>query len=206
MMKISETDNGRAEIYTPYSPEFVNRIRMIGGAKWDSAKKCWTIPAEAVDNCRDIMRDVYGEADIPDTEPRLKLRVKFLRDDDALRGPYVAFGKTIADARGRDSGARPGDGVVFVEGAPRSGGSAKNWLSIVPEGCVVELRNVPRAMYERDRDREIYGGKVFEVAVLDDGSGSDKKPDEELEALLVKRDEIDRRIAEIRKQKGEQGG
>lgn len=201
MMKISETDNGRAEIYTPYSPEFVNRIRMIGGAKWDSAKKCWTIPAEAVDNCRDIMRDVYGEADIPDTEPRLKLRVKFLRDDDASRGPYMAFGKMIADARGRNSGARPGDGVVFVEGAPRSGGSAKNWLSIVPEGCVVELRDVPRAMYERDRDREIFGEKVFEVTVLGGLALSEEEIKKELDALRAKRDEIDRRIAELMQKK-----
>lgn len=39
MVKI-EVKDGVANVYTPYSAEFVKKIKEIGGSKWDSVKKC----------------------------------------------------------------------------------------------------------------------------------------------------------------------
>ena len=36
--------------------------------------------------------------------------------------------------------------AVRVEGQPESGGSVKNWTSVVPQGSIVVLHNVPTAM------------------------------------------------------------
>ena len=54
-------------------------------------------------------------------------------------------GKPLAIATGRDSGAKPGEGVAFIEGSPKSGGSAKNWYTIIPAGCVCEIYRVPKS-------------------------------------------------------------
>ena len=46
MIKI-EVENGRANIYTPYNPDFVRKIKGVGGSKWNSSEKYWSIPEDA---------------------------------------------------------------------------------------------------------------------------------------------------------------
>ena len=59
--------DGRASIYTPFNRDFVTAIKSnIGGRKWDSDERCWTVPEEALPQVRQIMMDVYGETDLPD--------------------------------------------------------------------------------------------------------------------------------------------
>lgn len=43
-MKITIIDTA-AYIDTPYNPEFVSQIKNIGGARWDSSRREWKIPA-----------------------------------------------------------------------------------------------------------------------------------------------------------------
>ena len=40
MIKIT-VEEGRAAIESPYNPQFVSRIKKMGG-KWDSIRKVWT--------------------------------------------------------------------------------------------------------------------------------------------------------------------
>ena len=54
----------------------------------------------------------------------------------------------MARAYGRDSGAKIGEGVVFLEGGASSGGSVKNWYTTIKKGSVFEVRDVPRAKAE----------------------------------------------------------
>ena len=54
-----ELKDDKAYIYTPYSDEFVSKIKsQIGGAKWDYYKECWVVNDTAVPFVRQIMRDV----------------------------------------------------------------------------------------------------------------------------------------------------
>lgn len=65
-IKVTVKD-GRASIYTPFNRDFVTAIKSnIGGRKWDSDERCWTVPEEALPQVRQIMMDVYGETDLPD--------------------------------------------------------------------------------------------------------------------------------------------
>jgi hypothetical protein len=142
MIKIAET-GGKIRVESPYNPECARRMRAAGG-KWDSAGKAWVLDARALDAVRDICREIYGEDDRGGE--RVTLRVTFLRTYIADRGPCVLAGRTLASAWGRDSGARVGDGLSFVKGAPRSGGSVKNWDTRIPEGSVVDIYDVPLPM------------------------------------------------------------
>lgn len=144
-MKI-EVLNEKAYVITPYNADFIKAIKGIGGARWNREHSAWEIPANSIEQAREIMRNVYGEDDLPDTSPRVEVRLSFTKDVTACCEAVTIYGKTVARAYGRDSGARPGEDVAFVTGKPTSGGSMKNWTSVVPEGCVVILHNVPEVL------------------------------------------------------------
>jgi len=192
-IKISE---GKANIFTPYNAEFVKRIKGIGGAKWNAGDKCWTVPAEAVDAARDIMMDVYGETDIPDGSEKLKLRITALVDIEELRAPVSYFGKNLASASGRDSGARVGDGVILESGTITSSGSMKNWTSMIRKEAVMILTDVPETLYQRDKNATTqWGDTLFSVEVLKN-SVDKEKLEAEKAALLARIAEIDRILAQ----------
>lgn len=182
-IKINTIDD-RAYLETPYNANFVAAIKRIGGAQWDRDRRAWCIPADAIDQAREIMRRVYGADDRPSAEPSVSVRLTFDREVSEWRAPVTIMGKSIASAFGRDSGARVGDDVAFVAGNPESGGSVKNWLSVVPAGCVVVLHNVPRAALQM----ELPAGVKAEVL-------EEKMPDRA--ALEAERERLLARLAEI---------
>ena len=57
-------------------------------------------------------------------------------------GPVTCCGKTVARAVDRDSGAKVGYDVALLSGHIDSGGSRKNWKTIVEEGSTFKLLNV----------------------------------------------------------------
>ena len=186
-MKI-EINGTKALVYTPYNKDFVAQIKGIGNARWDSAKRAWSVPAECVDQVREIMEAVYGESDVSGCR-KVSVRLTFTKRVYEYCEPVTILGKTIAKAWGRDSGARPGDDVVFVSGKPDSGGSAKNWLSVVPEDSVVVLHNVPEVKLSEDLpagvEMEIMESTVNRAAL-----------EEEKARLLARIAEIDKLLEE----------
>ena len=184
-------ENGRAKVFTPFNHDFVNAIRNVGGRKWDADDKCWTVPEEALPEVRKIMMEVYGETDVPNTCGSVTVKVTFKEEWYERCNDVIIFKKVIASARGRDSGARPGEDVTYLEGEPTSGGSMKNWKSVVPAGCVVLLRHVPKAVWEQDKDSEYYTAEI-----VDEGKDVKRKELEEEKARLLARiAEIDKELA-----------
>ena len=182
--------DGRASVFTPFSRDFVAAIRNVGGRKWDADDKCWTVPEESLPQVRQIMMDVYGETDLPGTCGSVTVKVTFKEEYSERRDDVIIFKKVIASARGRDSGARPGDDVTFIEGEPTSGGSMRNWESVVPAGCVVLLRHVPLSVWEQDKDSEYYTAEI-----VDEGKEKRKELEEEKARLLARIAEIDKELA-----------
>lgn len=147
-----EAEEKYAYLYTPYNAEFVKEIKRIGGAKW-SSRKAWRIPIDCIEEARAIIKEVYG---YNDQESAKMLKVRVVIDGDYCirngRGPITMFGKTIASAFGRDSGAKIGDEVSFIEGMPDSGGSMKNWKTVINGPAVFTVRNVPETKYLEEKD------------------------------------------------------
>ncbi len=189
-----EKSADKAEVYTPYSKEFISELKKrVGGARWNASKRCWTVPEDALDAVRGIIKSVYGYTDQADAG-RLctaTIRVAYM---DAECAPVSIFNRVVARAYGRDSGATVGDGVVFKEGAPKSGGSAKYWKTIV-DGCIVEMHHVPEAAIKNG----LPGGCEI-LSITPEGEDDNRK------RLLEEREKLLARLAEIDKELGEKLG
>lgn len=184
MFNIS-VDGGKAKVSSPYNPDFISKVKALGG-KWSASDKTWVVSREIIDDVRAVMRDVYGRDDISSADTA-DVIVTFNRDADKYRGPIVLFGKVIASAFGRDSGARVGDGVSFLKGKPESGGSMKNWRTSIPSDSVVKIPDVPKVLIEGfSRDTCEY-----DISIQVNNRGIDKK------SLLAEKDRLMKRIAEI---------
>ncbi len=186
-MKI-ETKDGRAYISAPYNPEFVNRIKAMGG-RWEASSRRWSVQDNAVDAVRAMMLDIYGENDETPAAERVTLVVHAVDGADALRGAITLAGKTIAKAFGRDSGAKIGDDVAFISGAPYSAGSAKGWFTVIPAGATFEVYNVAQS---KAREVIAHPPKGFEIRIKG-GNALDRA------ALVEEREKLLERIAMIDK-------
>lgn len=179
-------ENGMAKVFTPYNKDFVEKVKGIGGRKWDAASKCWMIPETEVEVVREYMMEVFGETDIPTAEEKVAVKVTFTDDAVAKCGSVVLFGKTIARAFGRDSGAKVGEDVTLISGAVGSGGSARNWTTVIEAGTVVKARNVSRTALTRETE---YSVEVEEIKE----AGIDRAAlEEEKEKLIARLAEIER--------------
>lgn len=186
MMKI-ELEKENAYIYTPYNTRFVSKIKTAGG-RWSSAKKAWYVNAHNVEAVRTIMRQVYGVDDTSLASDKLvRVRITLSRELSECTGPVQLFGKIVASAFGRDSGAKLGDDAFFEMGNAKSGGSAKNWETIIAAGSVIVLEKVPLAAIDAKIDwKDEYGS--FEIIE------SDKI---DVDALKTERDNLVKRLSEI---------
>ena len=184
-IKTARCDNGTINIYTPYNRDFVSRIKGIGRARWDADRKCWNIPEAGLETARSIMQDVYGETDLPDAwQKMVTVRIKFGdRYTSECRCGVSAFGRTLARAWGRDSGAKVGDDVIMETGEVTSDGSAKNWYTVIKAGTTFRLQ-VPEGIYQRDKD--LWDTEIVEATEADNRA-----------ALLAERDKLMARLAEI---------
>lgn len=185
-IKVKVSD-GKAAIYSPYNKSFVTRIKVLG-AKWDADARCWVVDESALEEAREVMREVYGQDDRPVTES-VDVILHFCEDVGVFCAGVEVLGRTIATAFGRDSGAKVGEGVMFLQGQPRSGGSAKNWMTIVPAGCVVKLPKIPK---EISQNPTLPDGVRMEVDV---SKSSRCELEKERDKLLARLAEIEQLLA-----------
>lgn len=180
-MKITNMGNGRIAIDSPYNPDFVKKIKAAG-SRWNGA--AWETDERNIETVRSIMCQVYGRDDRP-TET-VTVKVTLSQGISEWRGPVILFGRNIASARGRDSGARVGDGVSFKAGGCDSGGSVKNWRTTIDDGSVFIIYDLPKlAVEQRLGWEDEYG--TFEIIA----------PKDPLAALKIEKEALLKRLAEI---------
>jgi len=186
---VVEIKDDQAYLTTPYNPVYVQRIKQIG-ARWDASSKRWRINAQSVDVARKIMREIYGEDDQEQNE-KVTVIATFAAERSALCSAYCLLGKVIARAYGRDSGAQVGPDAAFAAGAPQSGGSVKNWRTVIPAGSVVEIYNVPLQFAEQEIKRNKSQDDKIEFEIKKGSCKIDR------EALAAERERLLLRISEI---------
>lgn len=184
-MKISlKTIKNTIQVETQYNPEFANLARKIGG-KFDYSLKAWCFDERNIDLVKAALLDIFGtdgyNQSVVDIEVTVKKKIL------GEQSPIYLGGRIIAQARGRDSGATIGDGVVFIEKSPTSGGSVKNWLTKVEEGSKFKILDLYEgALKFLDNDESI------EYKII-----SKKSPHDELQQLKAELARIKSRIAEL---------
>lgn len=159
MLHLIEKGEGRVAIFAPYTEDFADRARKMG-AKWREVtglRKAWCFPEGTHAAAVVAAVDVFGVAPATKDEPRCtSVRVKV--HDDAgwsqAAAPALLFGYEIAVARGRDSGARPGEGVSILSGEIGAGGSVKHWTSTVSGDTELLLRDFPVSWLEALQEDE----------------------------------------------------
>ena len=186
---ISITRSGSdISVASPFHPAFVNRAKELGG-KWDSTAKVWTFDARDEDDVRALCRAVYGTDGSPDTK-LVDLRITFKSGARAGQRAVYVCGREIARAWGRDSGAKLGEGVKLVEGRITSGGSSKNWATVVDAGSVFIVRDVPEA--KARAEAEACNTDEFSIEILTSAPAA-----VDVSALQAEREKLVARMAEI---------
>lgn len=133
------------------------------------------------------MDDYYGYVE---GEPLCSVRATCVQELNGFQGPVVRLGRVLAAATGRDGGARLGDGVRLASGRAGSGGSMKNWATVIDEGTVLVMHDVPLRMAQRYVQEP--GRNGVNVEVLDSA-----RPAEDRSALEAERMRLMSRIADI---------
>jgi hypothetical protein len=182
--------NGNLIAISPFHKDLPRPARNLGG-RWNGSS--WVFDPRAEDRVRALYIDVYGTdgtyADLVD----VRITVS---DDQNIIGEQTGIficGRQIVRATSRDSGAEMGDKVSFIEGEPDSGGSIKNWVTVIPASSVFEVWDLPKAAVQRAIDNQSEeDGYTIEII-------AENKTDE-LDSLIAQRDALNDRIAEIESQ------
>lgn len=186
-LKIMITEEG-ADVFAPYNQDFVKAIKKIGESRWNPRSKCWSVPVDALPAVRNIMLDIYG-CDDQETPETVKLKIKIINELCYGGGDVMFCGKVLCHAGGRDSGGRAGQDVFYMNGEPLSGGSAKYWASVVPEGAVIDVSNVSKIMYEKFLENNNGDIEILSVSSKEINKGD----------LLDEKEKLLKRISEIDK-------
>ena len=183
--RIEKTDGGKIAVYTPYDKKFVQAIKKIGSARWNG--EAWTVPENYIDDVRSFMKDIYGRDD-QDPGESVDCEIEFFGEYYEDKAAFTMFGKTLARAWGRDSGARVGDDVMLVDGSIGSGGSRANWDTRIYKGAKFIVKNIPKARFDKEKDEY---SEEYKIKITIKSKKIDK------DALLKEKAKLERRLAEI---------
>ncbi len=172
---------GVIEVVTPYNQEFVKKCRNLRG-KWDKVKSAWIFDDSIEEYVKQALMDCYGT-----TGEEIVEYCNLLVTDYSYfgsKGPVELFGRTIAKAWGRDSGAKLGDDIVWISGTYRSGGSVKNWGTDITD-ATFEIQNFPLPRTEFDDVKEAIAAGWCEIKMP-----KKKRTEEDIKADIEKYEAI----------------
>jgi hypothetical protein len=147
--------------------------------------KGWLVSKDYEAELKDILLEYYG-TDGSFSDKRVNIELLTNKDIKMSQKPVLFSGKTLAQAFHRDSGARVGQNVALIEGSINSGGSSKNWETIVEKGSRFKVMHVNEQLLSFEND------KLFTYKIIDSNkpkklSRLRKVSDEELIAELISR-------------------
>lgn len=130
-------EGDQVKVISPYNADFVAKCRNFRGKFKNGA---WWFDDSIIDYVREAMIEFYGTTGEVPFDNCILLVKDFTEYGSCA--PVVLFGRTIAKAFGRDSGARLGEDIIFISGEYESSGSAKNWTTRVAN-ATFEIHNFP---------------------------------------------------------------
>ena len=132
-------ENGMLVVSTPYNSEFVNRAKNLGG-RWDAKNSTWVFDESVEDYVKQTLLDIFGVTGEASYETCSLIVRNFTKN--AKKSGVELFSRIIARAFGRDTGAKLGDGIVWIDGTKVSDGSYQNWNTYI-ENATFEIQDFP---------------------------------------------------------------
>ena len=117
------------------------------------------------------------------------MEVRFEPGEQAVKEPITVAGRSVAIAKGRDSGANLADGVILLKGAFTSGGSVANWTTVTTDGALVLIRDFPRPVAQSFIDQTKPGEKPW-IRIIEEAVDKARLM-EEKERLLKRLEELE---------------
>lgn len=128
-------ESGKLYVFTPYNADFVRDVKRINGT-WSGSNRAWVVEPVMKEQLKKLLVKHYGETG---EEQKRTYKIVATRTHEERLASVTAGGLVIASARGRDTGAKVGEGVYMLEGDIDSSGSVKNWNTWVEEGSVFQV-------------------------------------------------------------------
>lgn len=183
--------NGKISVRARINWEFNDAAKQIGG-RWNPTRSAWEFDEREEEAVRKLCLKYHGEDGI--TSNLCTLKIEWTDDESKRCKPLTVHGRTIACAKGRDSGALPSEGVILLEGEFDSGGSYTNWTTTADEGTVALVRDFPREAAEimilsEHKNRKYYIENEHTISV------DIEKLKEERTRLIIRIEEIDSLLA-----------
>ena len=139
----NQKNAGICTLKADYNKYLLAECHDLNG-KWDAKERAWIFKSYIEDQV-EVLDEIFNSALIV---------VDFtLHDVCSGRSAIYIFGVKVAEATGRDSGAKIINGSL-LKGGFGSGGSAKNWETTSKEGTVVRME-LPYLVFEKYKDTEL---------------------------------------------------
>lgn len=126
-------------VVTPFDSDLPRRFRNLKG-RWESPAWEFKNDPDILKGIQGILLDVFGW---DGTGPTRTVKIRTTETHRRRGLPVTLAGFALAEARGRDSGARTGQEVTLLSGRIGSGGSVKNWESVVYADTEFKIEGFP---------------------------------------------------------------
>ena len=179
-------------ISAPFDVEFKEEMHYHN-CKWDDETKEWVVDIDLLDIVRKKLYKLYGMDDFTNDFVNVMVTIPKNTDLDGYQKPAKMFGKAIAIATGKKSGAFWGKDIVNISSHCGSDGSYKYWVTYVSSGKF-KIKNVSKARVLEEKDK--YEEKGFIIEILETSEVNKEILLEERERLVERLNEIDKILQE----------
>jgi hypothetical protein len=128
--------NNNIYVKTQYNPDFNVAARQIGG-RFDYDETAWVFDDRNKNLLRDKLLSIFGTDGYEQSCVDVEIAVK--KTIIAEQEPIYLAGRMIARATGKNSRARAGEKIAFIQKSAISSGSAKNWTTEIKDGAVFRI-------------------------------------------------------------------
>jgi hypothetical protein len=137
-------------VTSEYHKNLPERARQIDG---DWTGSAWKFDIRDEERVRELYEDIYGEFE--NCGDLVTVKIPVTGEISEHTSAIYFCGRQVARAFGRDSGAKTGTGVVLVDCRATSGGSMKNWYTVIrpisdEKNGYIEIKDVPRKKAESE--------------------------------------------------------
>ena len=138
----AQAEQDMVSLKADYNSLLVKKCRKLGGS-WDKEQNAWIFPGFVSDQVEEL-DEIYNSA-------LIAVEITAIEEIREYGKGIEFLGRPLCRAFSRDSGARIDSEVALISGCATSGGSQKNWATILNEDSVLRLQ-VPSAILETHQD------------------------------------------------------